>query len=628
MRPTAAGRSLTVLHLLYDEPCWYPMVAPILRWACEVWYRQTRATDYCFSWAELRSSWAVVFSGDTPRWGQVRGPLGAMAASLLRLGWHMPDFVSLQTDMGDTILLTSTSPSLLKRLLREGVKRHFERELASKMEVPGRICVDYVRKQLRSSKVSPKAKGIIKLIACGGAWTKCRAADCGYELASVLCELCGLFKDTLRHRLWQCPVVRDARAEIATEAIIEDALKEDYSPQHVALFERALLPHPGDRFPRPLGEGGVVYQWQAEDADQEQRFYAGQVFIDGSCYRHAVPELSRAGWGVAVYNNSGELILKAFGPVWAPSPQTSQAGEWTGYALAGQSLNAHSDLYSDCSNVVDTHCRSVAVRLASTRQYAGASLSVLAAGFIRSCVKVKAHLDPNAEDISEYEKFVRIGNCTADEAAKEGASSHPAPDPADVQLLAYQAKVAGTVCRLAASLLPYWPKLNLEGVGRASKPRDAPSTMAKPGHSWAFLSHFWRCTKCNRACRLQVRGSRPPPGECSGGSGLDVGKMREHLHNIVGLSCSDGAMLFGCHRCRRYTSHGHGKRITHEFCDFRSTPARDFAWRSICNGVHPLFPEVRVDNIDLLRWPAEDVSQLSASCVQVVAGLRDSDAHA
>ena len=108
------------------------------------------------------------------------------------------------------------------------------------------------------------------------------------------------------------------------------------------------------------------------------------------------------------------------------------------------------------------------------------------------------------------------------------------------------------------------------------------------------------------------------------GQGLDVAQMRAHLHNVVGLLCSDGAILYGCHRCHRYTSHGHGKRITDEFCSFRRTHARNQAWRQICHGLHPLFPEVRVENVDLLRWPDEETSQLRSAFTQAADALRGS----
>eukprot|EP00959_Pyramimonas_sp_CCMP1952_P093186 1950596-Pyramimonas_sp.AAC.1 len=57
--------------------------------------------------------------------------------------------------------------------------------------------------------------------------------------------------------------------------------------------------------------------------------------MDGSCHRHVVKELSRAGWAVTMVGKDGELLGVLKGPVWAPWPQTPQAAEYAAFAFCG-----------------------------------------------------------------------------------------------------------------------------------------------------------------------------------------------------------------------------------------------------------------------------------------------------
>ena len=135
---------------------------------------------------------------------------------------------------------------------------------------------------------------------------------------------------------------------------------------------------------------------------------------------------------------------------------------------------------------------------------------------------------------------------------------------------------------------------------------ETPVSMVAPAgerHCWAFISHFWRCAKCLRVRRTDAM---PPADGCSGGNGFDIGAMQRNGHNVISLACSDGATLYGCHRCRSYTSHGVGYRLTELGCLGRRTRERNRAWRSICQGIHPRLEGVTVEDLDLSRWGDAD----------------------
>eukprot|EP00959_Pyramimonas_sp_CCMP1952_P260434 5445624-Pyramimonas_sp.AAC.1 len=60
----------------------------------------------------------------------------------------------------------------------------------------------------------------------------------------------------------------------------------------------------------------------------------GPLFVDGSCPRHTVKELSRAGSSVCMVDESGDLVAELRAPVWDPCPQTSQSAEFSAFTWA------------------------------------------------------------------------------------------------------------------------------------------------------------------------------------------------------------------------------------------------------------------------------------------------------
>eukprot|EP00959_Pyramimonas_sp_CCMP1952_P113904 2381821-Pyramimonas_sp.AAC.1 len=56
----------------------------------------------------------------------------------------------------------------------------------------------------------------------------------------------------------------------------------------------------------------------------------GNVFIDGSCFRHPIRELSRAANSVVMVDDTGDSMCEFRAPVWCPqTPQSAEVGCWT-----------------------------------------------------------------------------------------------------------------------------------------------------------------------------------------------------------------------------------------------------------------------------------------------------------
>ena len=153
-------------------------------------------------------------------------------------------------------------------------------------------------------------------------------------------------------------------------------------------------------------------------------------------------------------------------PVWAPLPQTPQAGEFSGFWGATMCLVGPSELVTDCANVKQQHEAPRDRQLSFKRMYAGIFVQLLARPErkrITAVSKVKAHLSLNEEGISEEEYARRFGNHVVDLGAKAALLAHPR-DEGVLEEADILVKYAHATCKLAAKLLPFFrPPEGLEG---------------------------------------------------------------------------------------------------------------------------------------------------------------------
>eukprot|EP00959_Pyramimonas_sp_CCMP1952_P012743 269616-Pyramimonas_sp.AAC.1 len=91
LRPSAGMRSLTSLLLLHGDPAWHGSVAPVVRYAKEVFSNQVRSSPNTLSFGVLREAWESAHGvpEEELAWKKVTGPLSALRLSLLRIQWDM-----------------------------------------------------------------------------------------------------------------------------------------------------------------------------------------------------------------------------------------------------------------------------------------------------------------------------------------------------------------------------------------------------------------------------------------------------------------------------------------------------------------------------------------------------------
>ncbi len=129
--PSARGRCLDRLLLLHDDPAHDAAVAPIARWARQVWAADRGETG-APEMPALLAWWRGAEPTRCRRWTDVRGPLSAAALSARRLGWEFVGPLELQDDRGYRVLLSDASPRMVADLLRDGARRQRERKIAAK----------------------------------------------------------------------------------------------------------------------------------------------------------------------------------------------------------------------------------------------------------------------------------------------------------------------------------------------------------------------------------------------------------------------------------------------------------------------------------------------------------------
>ncbi len=92
------------------------------------------------------------------RWREVKGPIGAMALTAVRLGWKVISPFVIQDQWGAEHLLTNASPALIKKMAVDALKVDLERKLANRRAVKEpqfvgrRACIDLWRPRSSSTR--------------------------------------------------------------------------------------------------------------------------------------------------------------------------------------------------------------------------------------------------------------------------------------------------------------------------------------------------------------------------------------------------------------------------------------------------------------------------------------------
>ncbi len=237
-------RSLTTVHLIHNLPTCKEELRPITQFAKQVWRAATdkeAASARGTTLPELRRLWDDAHGAAKPivdrylraktdgdgavdnrearrAWDAVRGPVGAAALSLARIGWTFKSAFTLADAHGDEVLLTVTSPAMLVKLLIDASTDECERAVGrawAKTDtnfIGRRACIDLAVKAIKDGAkdgLTPIQVGALRAAVCNGIYTRSRAIADGYDIPNQ-CPECGAFGDTPHHRIYCCPHTEDA----------------------------------------------------------------------------------------------------------------------------------------------------------------------------------------------------------------------------------------------------------------------------------------------------------------------------------------------------------------------------------------------------------------------------------
>ncbi len=518
VKPRGRGRSLTLALLLAGAPTAQAEVLAVTQYQRMVWKGVTqreqcrmRGTSLGIvdSWFKEAQGYAEELTkeagythgdqgadaklgrrGAAAAWRKVRGPIAAAHLTLARMGWRFVNAFELQDERGHSIPLTQTSPTLLKDLLVDGVRRQMERTVGEAWgkrdpSFKGRrICVDAALLNMRGSRngLNPKQIGAYRSATCGALMTMSRAAEEGYLVADE-CPLCGASGDTIHHRAYHCPKTRAAVEAVVPRWFLDEARRQSACSR---FWVTAILPHPGDLAPPP--EAGFEAEWEflgplkaikekeADDGGVGGHAFGGNVYPDGSCSCEVIRELRRAGCGAVEVNEDGVPLRKFTMPVPRSFRQTPQAAEHIGYATTLRLLGRRATIRPDCMAVVRAANQPLSIAIAASKRYAGITLDARTdpkqVGLVDGVEWVRAHRPLTGEE-GQAERRDILGNQAADEAAKEGRERHP-PLPEDLaQDVDYHIKRVPFIIKAVGTALALFPPVE-QRMQRPPPPEEYP----------------------------------------------------------------------------------------------------------------------------------------------------------
>ncbi len=418
--PQAGGKNPDLtLHTLDGtrgtlDPAFNAHVSVLKQWAQAWWEEWYGAEDLelAFQAASLR----LASCSDSP-WRIITGPVGALLASMQRIGWMLPSAREAIDDRGVSWNFLLDSPAAIGEACRRSVRRwrlnrigqllpsliplHVDVGSPSLDSCPnGTVLIDFAATvgQLLASRAtvckeshswSPSWRGDLASAMSGGQWPQARkAAVPSWGIDDASCQLCHEAVGTLEHRFvckaslpaegWK-PPPRDAslaRARIG--------------PERLRLLQnRGLLVL---RLPAPPPAEQGWFEWMVSPPEEVD--VASCVwYLDGSLLDGEWVEYRATGFGLAVVALDGRLV--AFGrgcpPGWCT---TAAAAEAWALATALTLSPFPPQLRTDCQALLTTAEEGAQKALAANRPLA------------RAWAVIAAALDGDLANLTREQKLV------------------------------------------------------------------------------------------------------------------------------------------------------------------------------------------------------------------------------
>jgi hypothetical protein len=535
---TWTPRSITLVRLL-------------LALSDRIWEGRIPIAKFVAAWRHARE--CIEEHGS--QWAWIRGPVGAAAAMLQRMGakWKSPFVIGL---LDNAVDLRRIPPLQLKEILRAHARRQLDRELIEKLvEVnswqKGTLGVykhgidwELLRNTLNGKVggLAPAARRALHVVAVGAFWPEERRWSLGVQgPGHGTCVACLEAIGNDVHRLYTCGALQAdlMRARWAGELPAKELCLSDEKMRPLQL--RGLAP--------------IRLAWQpaakVEVIGDASWGHAGCSFGDGSG-EHQDCKASRAATGAVVRTGTDGTVRSCVQGVVAGWFPTVPRAELEAYLWHLQSSLAPATYIGDCKHVIDGAQAGVPERLTGARSM-NADLWRQAAALLadhgpdaQRHLKTKAHRSRSAARASvEDPEWCWVGNAAVDEAAKRHLRNemvHINRRKVNMQHTRECERWLQHLGTAAEWCFRHWPevvrKTKIEGEVRRWRPDRQNGHDLRQTHGGG-----WKCKTCGASTKLATGARRIVRMACAGGLAA-----RSHPSHRLSLN---GTVLW-CRRCGAY----------------------------------------------------------------------------
>ena len=640
---SARSASVSLSLLALGDPLWRQAVAPLLTWSSICWKAANdRAFQSTIDLPRLGGLAGPVIQHLPSSWGAVRGPLGAAARSMHRIGWHFKQPFLVETDAGTRFALTDTPPAMLSYHLQVSWARLRGRAAARSIGVDGQLEATQVQRCMKGGTTDLGYPAVLKAFITQSLWSPQRLHNAGYDVNTV-CARCGAPSDSLHHRLFQCPATQGLRQELLHESDLDDLRRSESRRSLMIGFQ--TMPQFTPERPDGLGcEHQHVHHWTHNGRDIHE-IMEGTIFTDGSCTKTGPPTWTRTGWAVIKMSENGDLLATASGRVGRQLPQTAAAGEYVA-ALVASGFQRATVAYSDYKNLSGIESIPIEAALHPKGTYSGIRRRIrggMAPEFrIKYC---KGHVDVQSCQGDAEAIFLALGNGHADRVAGAAAAATQRPSSEELRIWTEESAFLGrwlkyvpralalwpsmkpseghkslprragarapSGCSFASDVLGPWAQTEYEAQARPSAEPSRSNTQAlsgegvpppppppahadgnenQAGHDWHWQAGRWLCT----ACLSSSRGAVPRRGKCPG-LAANVRKLlaepKGHKLQIATFTDTFGMVVI-CSACGHYCTSNRLSSLHKDACKATQGPAfasegAVSAYRRVSEGKHP-----------------------------------------